>query len=143
MALIKCPECQTAVSDLADKCPKCGLPFPSYDGLRIRRILIFTFVIVYSITLIFNLIFSTKSYQFIIIITNFLTLIISVYLAYGNRLLSSQISIAIGTVHIFIKFINLNNSISGFRETFYYFSPGIILILLGFTFLGLREKDDM
>jgi uncharacterized membrane protein YvbJ len=26
MALINCPDCQTEVSDKADKCPKCGYP---------------------------------------------------------------------------------------------------------------------
>jgi hypothetical protein len=26
MPLIKCPDCQTEMSDAADKCPKCGRP---------------------------------------------------------------------------------------------------------------------
>jgi len=34
MALIKCPECQTEVSDKADKCPKCASPLKYVDPLE-------------------------------------------------------------------------------------------------------------
>jgi hypothetical protein len=36
MALIKCPECGTEVSELADKCPKCACPVAKVrDGLKL------------------------------------------------------------------------------------------------------------
>jgi len=34
MALIKCPECNTEVSDKADKCPKCAYPITENEELQ-------------------------------------------------------------------------------------------------------------
>jgi len=42
MALIKCPECQSEVSDQAPTCPKCGFPFkkePSSSG-GVQRVVV-------------------------------------------------------------------------------------------------------
>jgi len=36
MALIKCPECGTEVSDKAEKCPKCA--FPIKPGAKISQV---------------------------------------------------------------------------------------------------------
>lgn len=33
MALIKCPECDTEVSDKAEKCPKCAYPLNSKNSI--------------------------------------------------------------------------------------------------------------
>ena len=34
MALINCPECNTQISDKADKCPKCALPLKKTTNVR-------------------------------------------------------------------------------------------------------------
>ncbi len=34
MALIRCPECGKSISDMAEKCPHCGIPKKDIHNLR-------------------------------------------------------------------------------------------------------------
>ncbi len=38
MALIKCPECRSEVSDRADKCPKCAYPLDKNTSSKVKEV---------------------------------------------------------------------------------------------------------
>jgi len=53
MALIKCPECKTEVSDKADVCPKCAYPIQGTVIPRNRKVFFALLIMLFGLFVVF------------------------------------------------------------------------------------------
>jgi hypothetical protein len=153
MALIKCPECQTEVSDKADKCPKCGTPIKFNDPLeKIASILGLIFGIPYffiGIGLFIAIINSDKNSPLNIILEfifclGLTSILVIKYLPKKNirGSLSVGSSFLIFTVLFLGIEINRTSNMEQIPKAFYIpvIIPLIILLILGALFFKIESN---
>jgi K+-sensing histidine kinase KdpD len=142
MALIKCPECQTEVSDKADKCPKCASPLKYVDPLeKITSKLGLIIGIPYII--IFGLFSFENKNNFAIDVVLFVLLLILVIINYLPKSFKrGYICLVLSLTYFSIVFSRTPmiafNEKPG--EQFLRLFPSLIFLVLGFLYLKIEKN---
>ena len=141
MALIKCPECQTEVSDKADKCPKCASPLKYVDPLekitsRLGLILGIPYILFFGgcgLTM-------SKKEDLVINLVIFVLLLFIVIISYLPKKIKRGIISLVLSITYFSIVIN-RISIQQFNqnpgEQILYLFPFLIYLIFSFLFIKI------